>query len=1018
MLDPCRGKNLIRFLAVVIILFSAVFSLHGKGAREANALDKADEYINQKEYDEAIIVLSEYLKDNPDRFGEAQKRLQKIVKLREEYNRIANELLDTIETDSDNNEKILALSNLLLTIESPTNPTVRRFLDQVRYLAEFNVNRKRLDQILLAGRTLLEANNYQGALANYASGLDIYQRDFFNAGYGHEAEEAANSGLETIGESIRGFNSLATPFNREVLAMTNYYSGNQLNPERSMVLLNAVKPYIDELGGIYKGFLDTRKSYDAQLEIIQRESDVGDRIFLSFAGRLITGPAGQNEGMAGAVNRYIHYMLNPAETALMSNVDVSYNTGFAAMTNRDYSRGILALDESSRNINSSHEFIKSWNSFLDAAESRIFPLYDEMVREEKAGDYLKLKAMSQSIIFLTKVGDIGAKGNNLENSSPNVLESWLEGSINTQAAISQEQNIRNSYQGLIDELVVLENNIVSEMDTLRTYQERLSGISGETGTPQSYITNTRNLVTNLNYRFQAQQLDSIVGLYTIANGDLEKRVIEREKEFGDGNYLIRGFQRNIEGQEPHFAYFPGEGLDLLTTMNGNLGTDINSARSLVSQYEDEPGNILAIPEVNSLFVFAQNMLSRLLGLQAQSEGIMASARIQVDRAASLRFEGDRLFQAAQAALSRNDLATARSSLTRSTDQYNASLAIQDSDTLRAAWDAQGVRLGAEIDRIENEIVVRDVRNLVNSARDYYFAGNMEQAESALVTAQNRWRVTNIIAHPEVEDWLNRVRGALSIQSSRTIPITAPLYAEMSQLLSDATRNYNEGVRLLNAGSRQDGITRFNEARSKTREVKLIFPLNQDASMLELRIEQQTNPPVFNANFQQRLNDAIAGTKTRNLQSFADLQDLAEINPGYPRIQAILTQAEIDMGYRPPPPNPEDLARSAELTRNAQAVINSRNSISYDAAKGWLSQAIRLNPNNNQASILLDQINVLSGSDTEIYLPTYAMEQYNRALQEFLRGNYVIANSIVEQLLPQYPNSWHLHDLRQRIDAVL
>ena len=200
----------------------------------------------------------------------------------------------------------------------------------------------------------------------------------------------------------------------------------------------------------------------------------------------------------------------------------------------------------------------------------------------------------------------------------------------------------------------------------------------------------------------------------------------------------------------------------------------------------------------------------------------------------------------------------------------------------------------------------------------------------------------------------------------------------------------------------------------------MFPLNHDARLLELKIEQQMDPGVFNANFRQRINEAIAGTRVQNAEAYAELQDLAEINPQYPGINSILTQAKIDMKLIPPPPDPRALARSTELTRNAQIVINARDSIRYEAARQWLAEAVSLNPENTQAQMAADQINILMYGTGTIILPSYALEQYNNAVQEFLKGNFLTANAIVEQLLrnSEFRKSTQIQELKRRIDSVL
>jgi tetratricopeptide (TPR) repeat protein len=311
---------------------------------------------------------------------------------------------------------------------------------------------------------------------------------------------------------------------------------------------------------------------------------------------------------------------------------------------------------------------------------------------------------------------------------------------------------------------------------------------------------------------------------------------------------------------------------------------------------------------------------------------------------------------------------------------------------------------------------------LTNARDYYYAGNLEQAEDVLVRAQNRWSTTNSTEEPEVVYWLGLVRGALSLQSGRTIPVTAPLYAEMSQLLSDAKKNYDEGVRLLSGNQRQEGLVRFSEARQKTREVRLMFPMNQDARLLELRVDQQTDQEAFTTAFRQRLTEAVAGTKpnVRSVESFAELQDLVEINPRYPGIQQMLSQAEIDMGYRPPPPDPRDLARSTQLTQMAMTIINARNSAQYEVALAQLNEALQLNPNNNQAMTGKDQVQTWMTGTGVIVLDSYSQDEYTRAVQEFQRGNTLNALAIVQQLLqnPNNQRSTLILELQRRIESVL
>ncbi|MFP3089776.1 hypothetical protein LQZ21_05560 [Treponema sp. TIM-1] len=317
---------------------------------------------------------------------------------------------------------------------------------------------------------------------------------------------------------------------------------------------------------------------------------------------------------------------------------------------------------------------------------------------------------------------------------------------------------------------------------------------------------------------------------------------------------------------------------------------------------------------------------------------------------------------------------------------------------------------------EDEDLLREVRDLINKVREIYFAGNFDEAEEMLI----RYRISAGVENSEITYWLTLIRGARSLRSGRVIPVTAPLYAEMSQLLSDAKKSYAEGLLFINTDRRSAGLTKLTEARQKTQQIRLLFPVNDEADFLELRIDQITNPSAFNRSFRRRLDEAVAGIKRRSRDAFDDLQTLALINPQYPGLGDILDQAELDMGYRLPPPNPQDLAQSNELTVAAENMIDPQDRSQYPFALELLNQALRLNPHNRQALALRDYVQTGMGETEAIVLDDDAEADYQRAVQELQEGNPITALSIIRQLLrnPRYRNSTKIIALQRRIESVL
>ena len=1013
MIFPGRGNGGMRFLAAVFILLTAAFPLFGRGSGDT-IMSQADRLIAGRDYNGAILLLSNYMRENPEYFREGQIRLRRIVRIREQFNQIVHLLLDTLETDPENSEKILEFSTLLLAIESPANPTVWNFLNQIRYIAEFNVNRKRLQEIFLTARERLREHDFTGALAVYESGLVLFQDTFFASGYGQEAEAVASWGLADITRNIQEFNALAAPFAQAARNLAAMDSPDLPDPVELWALYGQLSPMLQELAVLRTDFLRIQESYDAKLAILQREHNVqGDRSFLAFAGWLITGPLGQQEGMTGTLEQFWHFLIDPALAALANIASRSYEAGFTAMADFHFSEGLSLFENTTHYITLAGELLQTADSFVALGGFGRYPAGGEMFRAGMAGDYLRLQGMERSRYFLAQAAAVGLQGAGLEGGGFPAVRYWQEGTLDAPQAISIERDMRASLQAMLNELLPLYTGIDAAIERARLYEETPGNVPGSV---LAFLDNARHIILDLSRHIGAQEFHSAVRMYTIANGDLARRVTGQERLFYEGNVLIHG----SAGPEDFgvIVRHPSEGVEHLNRMSEGLQADIAFAGDLLAQYGAE--DTLAAAEMNALHASAQNYLARLLSVQNRSMAAIVSGRTLVERANALRVDADRLFQAAQAALARNDFDSARANLLRAIDQYDSSLAIQESAALRTFRDANAVNFGAEIVRAENEIVVRNVRELVTAARASYFAGNMEQAEGFLIQAQNRWRVTNVTEQPEVEHWLRLVRGALSLDLARNIPPTAPLFAEVSQLLSNANRTYNEGVSLINAGRRQEGLARFNRALEKTREVRIMFPMNHSARMLELRIEQRTDTEAFNASFQQRINQAVAGSRARNVESFADLQDLAAINPQFPGIRSILAQAEIDMGFRMPPPDPADIARSTDLTRTAEVHVTNRDPVFFAVAQAQLEEAIRLNTNNIQAQTLMDQLHILMTGTGTFVLSSQAQAQYNIALQEFLRGNYLSANAIVQQLLqdPESRRSTLIQDLRRRIDALL
>jgi hypothetical protein len=1008
------------------MLTSAVYPVYGRGAQDPD-LSRVDRLIDERQYNQAIVELSEYFKAHPDDFAVVQRRFQRIIKLRGDFNSLANEFLDTIANRPDDMEKILDLIRRLEVLESPRNLRFQAFISRTRALAEFAVNRNRLLKIMEEGRALIGAEDYRGALNAYAGGLDIYREEFFASGYGELVESRVRQGIESVNGGIRSFPAAADALNGTAAELSQGAQRETVNaaagPSRIGALYAQFLPAADRFLALRQTLSATAAYFDEQLARIQEaDSSIGDRSFLSFASRLIQGNPGDADGMLGALEACWDHAVSPAEAALERLAGQSFDAALADTRARNYDRARTGLNQAGQYIGYSLALADKWPDSRREGTGAARTLFGVPVPNRRAADFLAYQSLSRALVHMAEGVNLGSAVNGILETETNLVESWQRGTLTAETILIRERENREHLAGFLSGLRELAGAVGGDISAVEDYRQTLAEPDTAGRNAAAYLEKVLALAGDFQAQIDSRTFESAVRYYTIANGELEDRLNSRRREYEEGNRLIQGTSRTDDSGGTSIVHYPAEGLAVLSRMEQAIAADTQWGSSLIGWYQAEPREALADEKIGALYGSAQELLRGLENLRGQGGRLAATARTQASQAEAYRIDGQRLYQEARNALGQNNFSVARERIERAMERFNESLAIQESASLRAEWDTQLVSLAAEINRIENQVVIREVRNLVNNARTAYFDGNLEQAEDMLVRAQNRWKTTNVGEDTEVQYWITIVRGALSLRSGRTISPTAPLYAEMSQLLSDARKSYEEGARYFAENRQSQGKAKFSEALRKIEEVKLMFPFNQDAGLLELRIEQIIDPSVFSTSFDRRFAAAVAGTSpdVQSLESFAELQNLALMNPGYPGMSAAMIQAEINMGYRPPPPDPRALARSNELTNAARRILEADIRSQFEIGLLQVNEALQLNPNNNQAMIVKDQIQTRMNGTGTFALDSRSEAEYQRALSEFQRGNYLISSAIVEQLLqdPKNRSSTRILELQRRIQPLL
>ena len=980
------------------LILAVLVPLCGGGKKDAGVLERADALIAEKQYNRAMALLSGYVKSNNDNFDAAQTRIRKILKVREDYNLLAQRLLGVMENDPDNARLILSLSEQLMELDPERIAETQDLIARIRNLALFRYNRSRLEAILDEGDVLTAGRRYPDAMRVYAGGLDIYRDEFFNAGLGERIENRAREEIAALNSGIPALAALIGTLDANLAALESLQNQNlnRQNFNAYNAAYNRLGETLDQLAALRTAYSGADSFFEEQFVLMrERNPDSGDRTFPAFAIRLLEGREESGGGMLGVFDTAWNRAVSRTVSLITEKSAAAYGAVYGTAINQEYDSLDRRLEMLASYGALPMNLLERWGRYGE--ESPRDAVLDARVPTVRAGDYAERGA---ELAVIERYRALGALGTRFLSLRPrDSLEDWKNGG-NAEVLINRERNLVAAVRQMKGEAAALNRALEDDAAEYAPYQRRYGGRI------ISPFTDFQRTLAALESLMNDQENAALARQYTMDNALVESRLVRREQELSRGQSLVRDSKR------------PSQVQPLFASLDESVNADLRAADALVSRYEEE-GSLS--PELNALYSAAVSAKNRLESARVQGLNSSAEARSLSGQAQNHVRSGDRFYADARAALGREEFEFARNRVLQAGEQYDSALIIEDSASVRQVRDVLLPQLDRDIARLENEAVVRDVGEALVQARAAFYQGDLDRSEDLLTGARNRWRVTQTEDNQEVTAWLNIVRGALLSRSGRTIPPTAPLYAEMSQLLSEARKNYNEGLYYLGTSRRTDGLVRFSSAREKTQKVRLLYPLNEDAGLLELRMDRETDPAVFDASFNIRLQNARAGTRQGSWQSYADLQNLFLINPNYPGRNAIIYEAEIAMGIRPPPPDPQKIAASQSLTQEARAIINANpgSEIQLRRALGLCNQALAANPENTEAARLASRIYILIGGQSSVF--DHDTEQkYQRAV-ELLQRNYVIeAYSLAQEIGAdrRYSNNSRLIDLLQRIRANL
>ena len=994
------------------------------------SLFEIDRLIRLTEYDEALRQLNIYIEKNPEKFDSAQSRIKRIMHARNQYSILAERLIKLIQTDPGNNKEIYEITAQLEKFEKHPSDQNLQFIADLKKSAEFNYFRALFMEIQNETAAKSKAGDYIGAVEKAKEGFWLYRDNFYEQWESQpEITGAVNKTLADLDLRLQEFEekNYLPRLNNIINDFIKAVRSEQY--EQSLNRLAEVEEAFRNYNRIRLGIVQAGKELQDQFAEVQKlDSDSTDASFLPFMFRFVFGvDSVPDSGILGAVDSQWNEAVGRMNETVYSVLLKKYSGYETAIDNLLVSEvgKYCALDHRVLDI---YKIAETDDAHaLQNPYSHYYAVCD--YAQKLCENALRLTLVKNEIITVTENQKNDIAQIKTDDSNNAVLIKRLFDSndkLTALAGIKEEQHI-SSYDwaiGASEDFSGLAKVYESTLEDI--FEKTSAALTGSWAEITDYYSadSIRIYEGALAYYNSAEKYRE--GFFTKISDNVIRelnRDISKSIEYQDSFNADPELDFGIVYSYPDISYkvsqytksLAEKGIAVLGTYDNVILDNYNSH----PQQKENSEIQTFVSEAQNNIGLQRQKLNQLI-TDSQTQAIVAQRQMNASQLA--RNEADLRFNEAQNALRKEDFETARKKLQDALTKYDEALMNQNDEELRAETDRKLQVLGESIAKAENEIVVREVRDLKTRAKDAYFNGRFDDAEKYLNQAKIRWAVTNVNEDEEITNLLNFVNTAISMKTGREILPSAPQYPEMSQLLNIAYQYFDEGSRKIGEGDRTGGEADLALALESIQKLQYVYPLNQEASILTLRINRLLDSKKFNEEFAQKIEMARMMCKNKETQQegYANLLDYYELDPSYKGLKDLIYQVEIDIGIRQKPVSNTGASRAKKLVADAQKIYSTagNDTAKLQNALSKIDEALALVSDNKEAMALKDKITTKIGGNTSTVLSTEDERLYQLAIQRLQNNNVVGANAIVEQLLkkPQNANSQKIKDLKNKIEA--
>ena len=856
---------------------------------------------------------------------------------------------------------------------------------------------------------LLAAARYSDAVATYLTGFDLGYDSFTSGRLGNIVVNQALALRTTLQAKAHHFEAMGPPIEAAVATALK-----ETNPADLSKAIDAL--------GVQVGQLEEDRSAEASAaarlldlrdSVLKQHGSARDVFFLTYLEKFVDGRGGESppEGILFAIEGARTSALSRTYDRIAGEMEEKFASSTERLQAGNYAAAAAGYRASGTLAALAERVSGMWDSRLSAdATFALNPGANASAAPALAAglpDYLlaftRTLAVADSLNIVSALSQLEAINTGLDKADSLDALGRLRTGMDTIGGALQSD--------------------ISRWQDLKVKYGNLGAMGYSVGKSVAAVDGMLALFGSVQTKGAGPEVTLVDRIARLQIGPAKATLSEQRAVVDAAQKLLAGVPLTIGDETVHEtiqAKYPAKASDDLKAAQGALGSLGQTLQAVVSSIESAPAAVATNPAVQGSLKTAKELASQTDSLLRVTTAVAGTAQNLLFQAERYRQEGDNNLKAAQDAIARRQYAVARERIATAADRLDRSLSFAENPSVRKDRDSTIPELSRQITDAENDLVVRDVRSYINQGKALYAQSNYAEAQSVLLRAQARWRITNAQDNPEIATWLQYVDTALTLNSGLVISPSDPLYSEMTQVLNLAESDYAKARALFADGQKSEAMSLLADAQQKILYVQVPFPLNQEARVLGLRILELTDPNNFQSVFQQRFQAALVKFKANPQEAYVDLKNLQAVEPNFPGLTDALYRTEIATGLRRPPPDPQKIQESNDLYQKAFDIVRTNVRAQYPIAISYLNRAIELDPNNAAATSLKDRLAIDTGGETTVVLSNYAQIQFRQAEEQFIAKSYYEALRIVNQLLkdPANQNYSPLLDLKRRIESKI